>query len=115
MSETQGFIEYRVVPVTRFIVTRYERHESADGRTGSATGSRQQGEFPNGETAYAVAYALAREEHERLGYPPGDTRIRYPDPDHGHDFMGAGEELRHAITAGVDAETAVMRAKAFFS
>lgn len=68
-------IEYRVRPVTRYIVTRFHRNA-----TNTVGGSVGKGEFDNPETAYAVAYALAREEHERLGYPPGDDRIQYPAP-----------------------------------
>lgn len=68
-------IEYRVRPVTRYIVTRYERSASAQGQLG---GSVSLGEYDNGDTAYAVAYALCKAEHEHLGYPIGDERIQYP-------------------------------------
>lgn len=72
-------IEYRVRPVTRFIVTRWEREESDDGLASTAGSSRQIGnEYANAETAYEVGYALCRAEHERLGYPPDDARITYP-------------------------------------
>lgn len=64
-------IEYRVRPVTRYIVTRYEE----DGR---GAGSDPKGEFDNYETAYAVGYALCKEEHDRLGWPLDDERIQYP-------------------------------------
>lgn len=69
-------IEYKVRPVTRYVVTRYERR-------GNAGGSEQQGEFDNAATAYAVGYALCRAEHERLGWPVGDERIQYPEPQAG--------------------------------
>lgn len=72
-------IEYRVRPVTRYVVTRY--HEAADGRTG---GSEVKGEYDNHDMAYEVAYALAKHEHDQLGYPPGDERIKYPEPKFGH-------------------------------
>lgn len=65
-------IEYRVRPVTRYIVTRY--HDLDDGRSGVET----KGEFDNAETAHEVGYALCKDEHERLGYPTGDERIKYP-------------------------------------
>lgn len=69
-------IEYRVRPVTRFIVTRY--HKSGD-----AGGVDTLGEYDNHETAYAVGYALCKAEHERLGWPIGDERILYPEhPSH---------------------------------
>lgn len=70
----QGMIEYRVRPVTRYIVTRFEAPRP-DTR---AMGSSQHGEFDNFETAYAVGYALCKAEHDRLGWPPGDERIQYP-------------------------------------
>ena len=66
-------IEYRVRPVTRYVVTRF--HQSDDGEVG---GVETKGEFDNQETAHQVGYALCKEEHSRLGYPPGDERIQYP-------------------------------------
>lgn len=77
-------IEYRVRPVTRYIVTRH--HESEDGRTGGSVGK---GEFDNYDTAYAVAYALCKEEHHRLGYPLDDERIKYPEPIYSCQIGGA--------------------------
>ena len=71
---SEEFIEYRVRPVTRFVVTRY------DALTSVVPTSVHHGEFDNFETAHAVGYALAKAEHDRLGYPLGDMRIRYPDP-----------------------------------
>lgn len=79
----ETFIEYRVRPVTRFIVTRFEKvggeHVAPNARNIGSVGSVGNGEFNNADTAYAVAYALARADHERLGYELGDPRIRYPD------------------------------------
>jgi hypothetical protein len=66
-------IEYRVRPVTRYIVTRFA--ETADGCAGN---SSKLGEYDNDGTAFEVAYALCRAEHERLGWPLGDERIKYP-------------------------------------
>lgn len=68
-------IEYRVRPVTRYIVTRWEGHE--DGRCSSPS-SAVSGEYDNADMAYAVGYALCKAEHDRLGYPPGDERVTYP-------------------------------------
>lgn len=65
-------IEYRVRPVTRYVVTRFQQDENGGG--GVAT----KGEFDNEELAYAVGYALAKDEHGRLGWLPGDERIKYP-------------------------------------
>lgn len=64
-------IEYRVRPVTRYIVTRY----AVDAERREAT---QHGEFDNFETAYEVGYALCKAEHGRLGWPLDDNRIQYP-------------------------------------
>lgn len=70
-----GLIEYRVIPVIRYRVSRYEK--SADTKSGGVSGL---GEFDNEETAQAVAYALCKAEHDRLGFPLGDMRIKYPKP-----------------------------------
>ncbi|GAA0235988.1 hypothetical protein LNAOJCKE_0940 [Methylorubrum aminovorans] len=64
-------VEYRVRPVTRFIVTRYE-----EDKHGSS--SEPKGEFDNEGNAYGVAYALCSYEHGKLGWPLDDTRIKYP-------------------------------------
>lgn len=69
---TQELHEFRVRPVTRYIVTSY--HAATDGNASSRT----HGEFENPDTAYQVAYALCRQQHEQLGYAPGDERIQYP-------------------------------------
>jgi hypothetical protein len=65
-------VEYKVREVKRYIVTRYEE----DGKSAS---SGQRGEFDNFDTAYQVGYAMAKLEHEQLGYPPGDMRVIYPE------------------------------------
>lgn len=72
-------IEYRVRPVTRYIVTRYtcERLENGNENGGSC---ETKGEFDSQETAYHVGYALAKEEVERLGLPPGDMGVIFPEP-----------------------------------
>jgi len=75
-----GFVEYRVRSVTRYVVTRFESH--GKGKPGRCP-REVSGEQPNAETAYAVAYALCRAEHERLGWPLGDERIQYPQRDVG--------------------------------
>ncbi len=65
-------IEYRVKRVERFIVTRHED-------TGTTVATRQIGkEFDHFETAFEVATALARAEQERLGLPPGDGGVIFP-------------------------------------
>jgi hypothetical protein len=81
-------IEYRIVPVTRFLVTRFERADQ-DGSVGGSVSER--GEYLNADTAFEVGYALAKADHERLGYPLGDTRITYPE--HPSAGMRAGAQL----------------------
>lgn len=71
-------VEYKIRPVVRYVVTRW--HEAEPGTIAESMGGVEtKGEFDNHGTAYAVAYALAKEEHSRLGYPVGDERIKYPD------------------------------------
>ena len=66
-------IEYRVRPVTRYVVTRYE-----DQLPAGTASIRTLGEYDNQIVAQEVGYALCKAEHERLGWAPGDTRIMYP-------------------------------------
>jgi hypothetical protein len=66
-------IEYRVRPVTRYVVTHYK--EDTEAKSASVGGL---GEYDNELVAYEVAYALCKAEHERKGWPPGDERITYP-------------------------------------
>jgi len=66
--------EFRVRPVTRYIVTSFHRSED-----GALCDGRSHGEFDNDATAYEVAYALCAASHERLGYPLDDMRIQYPE------------------------------------
>lgn len=73
-------IEYRVRPVTRYIVTRFEQEYDPTGQRASAGNSTEHGEFEGVDTAYAVGYALAKAEHDNLGWPAFDERMRYPDP-----------------------------------
>lgn len=75
MALAERKIEYRVRETTRFIVTRYEE-------TPNSGGSEVKGEFDNYDVAHEVAYALCRDEHQRLGWPVDDGRINYPQPLH---------------------------------
>lgn len=62
------FIEYRVRPVTRYIVTRYSQAEG-----GRLAGSESYGEFDNEPTALDVMMALAMQEHDpNIVYVGGD-------------------------------------------
>lgn len=67
-------IEYRVRPVTRYVITRFEGFSGPDGGGGCTT----RGEYDNADVAYEVAYALAKLDHENKGWLPGDERIQYP-------------------------------------
>lgn len=71
-------LEYRVVPVTRFVVTRYANPDANFPNSASSGRSETRGEYDNEEVAHAVAYALAKREHEILGWAPDDMRIQYP-------------------------------------
>lgn len=72
MSDTSNLrVEYRVRKVERYVVTRWHGGDKE-------TGSEERGEFANADTAFEVAYALCKQEHDRLGYPLDDERIQYP-------------------------------------
>ena len=64
-------IEYRVKPVTRYVVTRYEKTETGGGVS-------TVGEYDNAEIAYHVGYAMCRTEHAKAGTPPDDMNFVYP-------------------------------------
>lgn len=68
-----GTLEYRVKPITRYVVTRY--YESPDETSGSVN---ERGTYDNPDIAWEVAYALCKQEHERCGLPDDDVRIQYP-------------------------------------
>lgn len=70
-------IEYRIKPVTRYIVTR---HEDASDDPGTKAGSVSQigNEYDTADVAYQVGYAVCKVEHDRLGWDIGDERIQYP-------------------------------------
>ena len=73
MFEDIGKVEYRVKKIERYIVTRH--FEGVSGRTG---GTEQKGEYENPDIAYEVGYALAKQEHDALGWDVGDERFTYP-------------------------------------
>ena len=83
-------LEYRVRETRRFIVTRYEEFTNADGITGHG-GVQEIGEYPSGETAYAVGYALCKQEHAKLDWPLDDERITYPRDPNEVDVLEASE------------------------
>ena len=73
-------VELKVKPVTRYIVTKYTSEGTVEsGVTVYSGGSVATiGEYDNPDVAHEVAYAIAKSEHDRLGYMPGDERIQYP-------------------------------------
>jgi len=89
---SEELIEYRVRPVTRYIVTRFERSGNGASCIGGGGGGGH-GEFDNYETAYQVGYALAKADHERKGWPLGDERIQYPEYDPPQQKMVAAGEI----------------------
>lgn len=65
-------IEYKVRPVTRFVVTRYCEN-------GHDKDSISKGEFDNFQTAYSVAYALAEHDRSLNGFDLGDEHVIFPE------------------------------------
>ena len=57
-------IEYRVRPVTRYIVTRYTEEAASDSGSCGA-GSELVGEFPSGAAADSVADAMVTADRSR--------------------------------------------------
>lgn len=74
-------VEFRVKEIKRYIVTQHSHsvEENGDETCGE---NRMIGEYGSYEVAYSVGYALAKAEHDRLGYEPGDMRIQYPKTDY---------------------------------
>jgi hypothetical protein len=71
-------IEYRIKPVTRYVITRFEAAtDNADG-TESGGSCEQRGEYANADTAYDVAYALCKLEHDKASAPVGSMDFIYP-------------------------------------
>ena len=86
-------IEYKVRPVIRWAVTRYHSYEILNGKGGGA-GSDGKGEFDRFETAKDVGYALCSQEHQALGWPPADNRIRYPKDNSPEECLASAENER---------------------
>ena len=89
-TNTPTKIEYRVVPAERYTVTRYEESDNGAGVV-------ERGHYTSPHVAQEVAYALAKDEHERLGWPPGDERIIYPR--HPLDAFEAGEDAVREVSS----------------
>lgn len=111
-SVTIDLIEYRVRPVTRYIVTRHEKRTDPRFDTPARSQTVEKGAFDRPDLAFEIAYALCKDEHDRLGWTPGDERIQYPkgtpqDPEHEPKFYSGFEELAMSTTH----TTREMRAK----
>ncbi|WP_422383266.1 hypothetical protein [Roseibium album] len=80
-------IEYRVRPVTRYVLTRFEQVTDGDDESG---GSVCLGEFDRADTAFHIGCALARDD-DRGGSPAADEtkEVKFPDhPDHTDKTVG---------------------------
>ena len=92
-------VEYRVRPVTRYIVTRFE-----DG-----VGSAQIGEYPSAETAHSVGYALCDAERINAGEPLDSPAFVYPGAVVGGPvtvtidtpYVTSSEQVKRMVAAGV--------------
>lgn len=71
-SEDLGFIEYRVRKREVYYITRYVE-------IGKGNSCNEMGTFHDSNTAYEVAYGMAKLEHQKLGYETDDERIKYPE------------------------------------
>jgi hypothetical protein len=83
-------IEYRVRRVERFIVTRHESAVDPSGGVHSVSSRQIGGEHDNADVAYQVGYALARQESELLGLPPGDMGVVFPQHPNEASFKSQG-------------------------
>lgn len=74
-------VEYRIKPVTRYIVTKFEAwNYPPEDKCAQADETHvvELGEYANADMAWEVGYALAKQRHELIGWPLDDDRIRYP-------------------------------------
>lgn len=74
-------VQYRIVPTTRYIVTRYYEgvDSRGDGDSCQAAGCDTRGEYDNASVAYHVAYALCKAEHDKSGADIGSIDFIYPE------------------------------------
>lgn len=87
-------IEYKIRPVTRYIVTKYTEEEHEDGRCSG--GSEMCGEFDREEEALRAGFAMAKMDfHERSL----NAEVKFPD------FPDGWSYYRHDQTeANVEAQ-----------
>lgn len=71
------FVQYKVRPVTRFVVTRFHSTEEEDGTFSGGSGTL--GEFDCFAYAYQAANAMAKEERQELGDMVDDKNFAFPD------------------------------------
>jgi hypothetical protein len=69
-------IEYKIRPVTRFVVTRYSDDLDPNGKNHPS--SDVKGVFDNFSIAYNIGYALAREEFSRRAIDLQDPGFVFP-------------------------------------
>lgn len=75
------FIEYRVRPVTRYVLTRFESMEDAEGK--GCGGSVGLGEYQRADTAFHIGCALARDENKPSPIQGETKEVKFPEhPDH---------------------------------
>lgn len=94
-----GRVEYRIIEKPRYIVTRFE--EGPGGTTVSERTVSERGTYDNPDIAWEVAYALCRQDHERMGYGPDDERIQYPRLPHYKKVTGSDRARQIAPSASL--------------
>lgn len=91
-------VEYKVRPVVRYIVTKYQEdmifrpgEEDQPGCPGA--GSETCGEFDSPDAAYNVAYALCRSQHDASGLPIDSDVFIYPEKPSSKPSFGQVEKM----------------------
>ncbi len=65
-------VEYRIKPITRYIVTRFESDAKSAGVCSEV------GTYDSADTAYDVGYAMCKLEHQKSGEHPESMNFIYP-------------------------------------
>lgn len=71
-------VQYQVRPITRYVVTRYEKQPPNEHGL-CASGCSTRGEYDNANVAFEVAYALCKSEHDASGDEVGSMNFIYPE------------------------------------
>ena len=74
-TNMQKIVEYKVRPITRYVVTRFESSVDGHAECGQST---QCGVYDSEGVAHEVGYALCRAEHDRSGLPSDSMQFIYP-------------------------------------